>query len=169
MYDREAVKPLWQELVAIGVKPLTTAADVDAELTRADGTALLIVNSVCGCAAGSARPGAALALQNGLIPDRLLTVFAGVDTEATARAREYMKGIPPSSPCVVLFQNGRLVYMLERRHIEGNPATLIAEHLRQAFDQTCTRQGPSATPEVFRKTFGMDVEPECGSTFRIKS
>jgi putative YphP/YqiW family bacilliredoxin len=169
MYDREAVKPLWQELAQIGVQPLTTAAEVDAELTRTEGTTLVIVNSVCGCAAGSARPGVALALQNKLIPDRLLTVFAGVDMEATARAREYMQGIPPSSPCVALFADGRLVYMLERRHIEGNPAPLIAEHLKKAFDQTCHREGPSVAPEVFQKIFGMDVEPECGSTFRIKS
>lgn len=169
MYDREAVKPLWQELAAIGVTPLTTPAEVDQVLDQAEGTTLVMVNSVCGCAAGSARPGVALALQNKVIPDRLVTVFAGVDMEATARAREFMKGIPPSSPCVALFKDGQLVYMLERRHIEGNPAQLIAEHLRSAFDQTCARPGPSVAPEVFAKTFGLDAQPECGSTFKIKS
>jgi putative YphP/YqiW family bacilliredoxin len=169
MYDREAVKPLWQELAAIGVTPLTTVAEVDSVLGQPEGTTLVIVNSVCGCAAGSARPGVALALQNKIIPDRLVTVFAGVDMEATARAREFMKGIPPSSPCVALFKDARLVYMLERRHIEGNPADLIALHLRSAFDQACSRQGPSVAPEVFAQTFGTGIQPDCSSTFKIKS
>lgn len=169
MYDREAVKPLWQELAAVGVTPLTSAAEVDDTLNQTEGTTLVVVNSVCGCAAGSARPGVALALQHKIIPDRLVTVFAGVDMEATTRAREFMKGVAPSSPSVALFKDGQLVYMLERRHIEGNPAQVIAEHLRAAFDQTCTRQGPSVTPEVFAKTFGLDSVPDCGSTFKIKS
>lgn len=169
MYDREAVKPLWQELAAVGVTPLSTVAEVDDVLNRTEGTTLVVVNSVCGCAAGSARPGVALALQNRIIPDRLVTVFAGVDMDATERARGFMKGIAPSSPSVALFKDGQLVYMLERRHIEGNSAQLIAEHLRAAFDQTCVRQGPSVAPEVFAKTFGLDSTPDCGSTFQIKS
>jgi putative YphP/YqiW family bacilliredoxin len=167
MYDREAVKPLWQELQAVGVMPLSTAAEVDGVLNNSNGTTLLVVNSVCGCAAGSCRPGAALALQNQVIPDHLHTVFAGVDQEATARAREFMKGIPPSSPCIALFNDGQLVFVLQRSDIEGQPPQGIAGALTQAFDKTCTRKGPSVTPEVFTQTFGT-TEAECGSTFRIK-
>jgi putative YphP/YqiW family bacilliredoxin len=166
-YDREAVKPLWQELTSVGVEPLTSAADVDRVLSAAQGTTLLVVNSVCGCAAGSCRPGVALSLQNETIPDHLHTVFAGVDLEATARAREYMKGIPPSSPAVALFKEGRLEFVLQRSDIEGRYAQQIAETLRKAYDQTCSRRGPSVAPEVFQRTFGRP-EPECGSTFRIK-
>ena len=131
-YDRELVKPLWQALKAVGVEPLTTAFDVDRVLTASTGTTLLVVNSVCGCAAGSCRPGVALSLQHATIPDRLHTVFAGVDMEATQRAREYMKGIPPSSPSVALFKDGRLVYMLQRSDIEGNRPQSIAQALQEA-------------------------------------
>lgn len=168
MYDREAVAPLWKELVAVGVDSLATVDEVDAVLSEKTGTTLVIVNSVCGCAAGSARPGVALALQNSVIPDRLTTVFAGVDREATDRARDYMKGIPPSSPCVALFKDGQLIYMLQRTDIEGNSPQTIAQHLKAAFDKTCARNGPSVTAEVFQKTFGLDAEPACGSTFKIK-
>jgi putative YphP/YqiW family bacilliredoxin len=161
------VKPLWEELAAVGVSPLTTAEEVDAVLAKTEGTALVIVNSVCGCAAGNARPGVALALQSKKIPDTLTTVFAGVDMEATQRAREYMKGIPPSSPAIGLFKDGRLVYMLERKHIEGNSPQVIAEHLRAAFDQTCTKEGPSVPYEEFERVFGPAYDPACGSTFRI--
>jgi putative YphP/YqiW family bacilliredoxin len=167
IYDREAVKPLWQELQAVGVMPLCTASEVDAALNASSGTTLLVVNSVCGCAAGSCRPGTALALQNQVIPDRLHTVFAGVDQEATARAREFMKGIPPSSPCIALYKDGQLVFMLQRSDIEGQQPQAIAGALTAAFEKTCTRQGPSVTPEVFTQTFGTS-EAECGSTFRIK-
>jgi putative YphP/YqiW family bacilliredoxin len=166
-YDREAVKPLWQELVAVGVEPLTTSADVDRVLSATTGTTLLVVNSVCGCAAGSCRPGVALSLQHGAIPDHLYTVFAGVDMEATERARQYMKGIPPSSPAVALFKDGELVFMLQRTDIEGQYPQSIALSLQKAYDQTCSRPGPSVAPDVFQKTFG-SPEPECGSTFRIK-
>lgn len=167
LYDREAVKPLWQELQAVGVMPLTSAAEVDEVLNHKEGTTLLVVNSVCGCAAGSCRPGVALALQNAVIPDRLHTVFAGVDQEATTRAREFMKGIPPSSPCVALFKDGQLVFMLQRSDIEAQHPQAIAGALHQAFEKTCTRKGPSVEPEVFNKTFGTS-EAECGTTFRIK-
>jgi putative YphP/YqiW family bacilliredoxin len=167
MYDREAVKPLWQELQAVGVMPLTTEAEVDEVLNASEGTTLLVVNSVCGCAAGSCRPGVALALQHQVIPDRLHTVFAGVDQEATARAREFMKGIPPSSPCVALFKDGQLVFMLQRSDIEAQQPQAIASTLSQAFEKTCTRKGPSVTPEAFTRTFGT-TEAECGSTFKIK-
>ncbi len=168
MYDREAVAPLWKELVEVGVDSLTTVEEVDAVLNENTGTTLVIVNSVCGCAAGSARPGVALALQNSVIPDRLTTVFAGVDREATNRAREFMKGIPPSSPCVALFKDGQLVYMLQRSDIEGNTPQTIASHLKTAFDNTCSRTGPSVATEVFQKAFGLDADPACGSTFKIK-
>jgi putative YphP/YqiW family bacilliredoxin len=166
-YDREAVKPLWQELVAVGVQPLTSSKDVDVVLEETSGTTLLVVNSVCGCAAGSCRPGVALSLQRATIPDRLHTVFAGVDLEATDRAREYMKGIPPSSPAVALFKDGQLVFMLQRSDIEGQYPQSIALTLQKAYDRTCSRPGPSVAPDVFQKTFGR-YEPECGSTFRIK-
>jgi putative YphP/YqiW family bacilliredoxin len=167
-YDRELVKPLWQELSAVGVEPLSTAEDVDRVLSATTGTTLLVVNSVCGCAAGSCRPGVALSLQHATIPDRLHTVFAGVDLEATQRAREYLKGIPPSSPSVALFKDGQLVYMLQRSDIEGNYPQSIAQALQNAYDQTCSRRGPSVAPEVFQRTYG-SPEPACGSTFRIKS
>ena len=166
-YDREAVKPLWQELKAVGVEPLTSPADVDRVLTEEVGTTLVVVNSVCGCAAGSCRPGVALSLQHSAIPDRLYTVFAGVDLEATERARQYMKGIPPSSPAVALFKDGRLVYMLQRTDIEGQDPQSIALTLQKAYDETCSRRGPSVATEVFQKTFG-GYDPACGSTFRIK-
>ena len=167
-YDRELVKPLWQELAAVGVEPLTSPADVDRVLSETSGTTLLVVNSVCGCAAGSCRPGVALSLQHATIPDRLHTVFAGVDIDATQRARDYLKGIPPSSPSVALFKDGRLVFMLQRTDIEGNYPQSIAQALQRAYDETCERKGPSVSPEVFQRTFG-SPEPSCGSTFKIKS
>jgi putative YphP/YqiW family bacilliredoxin len=167
-YDRELVKPLWQELASVGVEPLTSPEAVDGVLALTQGTTLLVVNSVCGCAAGSCRPGVALSLQHSTIPDRLHTVFAGVDLDATQRARDYLKGIPPSSPSVALFKDGRLVYMLQRSDIEGNRPQSIADALRQAYDETCSRRGPSVTPDVFQRTFG-SPDPACGSTFRIKS
>ena len=166
LYDRNAVKPLWEELATVGVEPLTNPERVDEVLEQTEGTSLVIVNSVCGCAAGSCRPGVALSLQHSVIPDRLYTVFAGVDQEATARARDYMKGIPPSSPSVGLFKDGQLVFVLQRSDIEARHPQQIAEALTQAFDRTCTRTGPSVEPEVFQKTFG-SPQIDCGSTFRI--
>ncbi|MGH8015886.1 MAG: BrxA/BrxB family bacilliredoxin [Candidatus Zixiibacteriota bacterium] len=154
-YDREMVKPMWQELSDIGVKPLTDANEVDQFMNVREGTSLLVVNSVCGCAAGNARPGVALALQNKVIPDRLATVFAGVDREATAKAREYIQGYPPSSPSVALFNDGRVVYVLERHQIEGSPAEEIAETLQDAFNQHCSRKGPSVPEEQLKKVFGL--------------
>src|SRR5690348_3507410 len=109
IYDPEAVAPMWQELAAVGVEPLKTPEQVDQVLKPATGTALVVVNSVCGCAAGQARPGVMHALQNGVIPDRYVTVFAGVDRDAVERAREYMSPYPPSSPCMGLFKDGKLV------------------------------------------------------------
>jgi len=154
-YDREMVKPMWQELAEVGVRPLTTAAQVDEFLKNSEGTALLIINSVCGCAAGNARPGVAMALQNKVIPDHLVTVFAGVDHEATSKARDYIKGYPPSSPSVALFKNGEVVFMLERHQIEGVTAELVAEKIVAAFDQHCSKTGPSVSEEQLKKAFGI--------------
>jgi len=159
LYDPEAVRPMWEELAQCGVTPLGTAADVDAALAK-PGTTLLVVNSICGCAAGGARPGVTQALQSAVIPDHLTTVFAGVDREATARARERMPEVPPSSPSVALFQDGALVYALERRHIERMTGDEIAGELVRAFGQHCTRKGPSVPPDVY----GQVVHArQCGS------
>lgn len=154
-YDRNMVAPMWKELADIGVQPLTTADEVDKELAKTEGTVLLVVNSVCGCAAGNARPGAALALQNDLIPDNLYTVFAGVDLEATEKARFYIKGYPPSSPSIALFKNGQVAYMLERHAIEGSAVPEIAAKLKQVFDEHCTRKGPSVSEKQLKKAFGV--------------
>jgi putative YphP/YqiW family bacilliredoxin len=135
-YNPEVVKPMREELVRIGAQELHTAADVDSAMEE-EGTALLVVNSVCGCAAGNARPAVAMALGNETVPDRLLTVFAGQDLEATERAREHMTGYRPSSPSIALFKNGEHVFMLERHEIEGRDATEIAVDLRKAYDRHC--------------------------------
>ncbi len=160
LYDREAVRPMWEELAHCGVQPLTTAEEVDAAL-KAKGTTLLMVNSVCGCAAGSARPGVTQALQHKIIPDHLKTVFAGVDREATERAREYMVGIQPSSPSVALFKDGELVFMLERRHIERLNDELVARTLTEAFEKHCSRQGPSVPKDVYEN---LVTSRQCGSS-----
>src|SRR5262245_52300145 len=118
IYDPQAVEPMWQELAAVGVDPITTPEQVDDVLGAKSGTALVVVNSICGCAAGHARPGVMLALQNARIPDRSVTVFAGVDRDAVERAREYMAGYPPSSPSVGLFKDGKQVFMLQRSDIQ---------------------------------------------------
>ena len=136
MYPAELVKPMREDLTSVGFEELHNAADVDAALAK-KGTTLVIVNSVCGCAAANARPGARLSLQNVKRPDQLTTVFAGVDKEATEKARAYMVPFPPSSPSIALFKDGELVHMLERHHIEGRPAELIAENLVDAFNEYC--------------------------------
>ncbi|MCL4151159.1 UNVERIFIED_CONTAM: hypothetical protein GTU68_005890 [Idotea baltica] len=125
-----------EDLTNVGFEELYTAADVDAAISK-EGTTLVIVNSVCGCAAANARPGARMSLQNAKRPTNLTTVFAGVDKEATDKAREYMIPFPPSSPCMALFKNGELVHMLERHHIEGRPAEMISENLMDAYNQHC--------------------------------
>lgn len=150
IYDPQAVAPMWQELAAVGVEPLTTPEQVDEALAR-PGTVLLIVNSVCGCAAGQARPGAMLALQNPVIPDRSVTVFAGVDRDAVERARQHLTGYPPSSPSMALFKDGRLVAMLQRFDLQQMDEEEVARALKTAFDQHCERTGPSVDPETFRQ------------------
>ncbi len=136
MYPEEIVKPMKEELTSIGFDELLTTDDVNIALEKA-GTTLIVVNSICGCAAANARPGVHLSLQNNKKPDNLVTVFAGVDTEATNSAREMMIPFPPSSPSIALFKNGALVHMIERHHIEGRPAELIAENLKEAYNQHC--------------------------------
>jgi putative YphP/YqiW family bacilliredoxin len=136
MYPEEMVKPMRAELADAGFQELHTAAAVQNAM-KADGTTLVVVNSVCGCAARNARPGAKMSLDNTKKPDHLVTVFAGVDSEAVTSAREFMFPFPPSSPSIALFKNGELVHMLERHHIEGRPAELIAENLKDAYAEFC--------------------------------
>jgi bacilliredoxin len=137
LYDPQLVGPMREELTRLGFRELRTPEAVDAALPGDRGTALVVVNSVCGCAAGRARPAAALALQHPRRPDRLLTVFAGQDAAATARARSSFTGYPPSSPQMALFKDGRLVFMLERKNIENRSAPDIAADLTAAFDRFC--------------------------------
>jgi putative YphP/YqiW family bacilliredoxin len=151
IYDPEAVAPMWQELAAVGVEPLKSPEEVDQLLKDASGTALVIVNSVCGCAAGQARPGAMRALQNGTIPDRFVTVFAGVDRDATEKAREYMSEYPPSSPSMGLFKDGKLVFMLQRTDLQQMDEEQVALALQGAFDAHCARTGPSLPAEEYAK------------------
>ena len=136
MYPAELVKPMREHLTQVGFEELHTASEVDNLLAKG-GTTLIVVNSVCGCAAANARPGAIMSIQNDKRPANLATVFAGVDREATDKAREYMIPFPPSSPCMALFKNGELVHMLERHHIEGRPAEMIAENLIDAYNTHC--------------------------------
>ena len=130
------VKPMRTELSEAGFQDLYSADQVNTAL-KAEGTTLVVVNSVCGCAARNARPGAKMSLDNAKKPDHLVTVFAGVDREAVDAARENMFPFPPSSPSIALFKNGELVHMLERHHIEGRPAEMIAENLQDAFNEHC--------------------------------
>ncbi len=136
-YDPEAVRPMRDELVRLGAEELSTAADVDRVLGTGDGTTLLVINSICGCAAANARPAVAIATGHDVQPDRIATVFAGQDVDATERARAYMDGFRPSSPSLALFQNGKHVFMLERHQIEGRDASDIAGDLREAYDRFC--------------------------------
>ncbi len=139
MYDEMIVTPMRQELTRLGIQETRTAAEVDAVLGEKKGTVLVVVNSVCGCAAGNARPAVAMALQHSTVPEKAITVFAGNDREATQRAREYFVGYRPSSPSIALFRDGEVVKMLERWQIEGRDATQIAKDLTEAFDQYCVK------------------------------
>ena len=159
LYDPEAVRSMWEELANCGITPLTTAASVDEALSKS-GTTLIVINSVCGCAAGSARPGITQALQAAIIPDHLTTVFAGVDMEATQRARELMPEVAPSSPSVALFKDGKLIYALERQHIERMRPDDIAEELKKTYSQHCTRKGPSVPADVYDRVVHAQ---QCGS------
>jgi len=137
IYDERMVAPMRQELTRIGFDELRTPEQVDSALKDAAGTTLVVVNSICGCAARNARPAVTLALRNEAKPEKLTTVFAGQDVDATQRAREYFTGYPPSSPSIGLLKDGQLVYMLERWQIEGRPAQDIAEDLIEAFQKYC--------------------------------
>ena len=163
MYDPEAVRPMWEELVAVGIQPLTTPEEVDTVLGEKQGTTLVVLNSVCGCAAGNCRPGVMLALQNERIPDNLVTVFAGMDTEAVQQARGYFD-FQPSSPNVVLFKDGEVAMALQRFHIERMSAVDIGNVLVEAFNEHCTRQGPSVPREEFEK---LDPVQQCGSSLPL--
>ncbi|MGD1998513.1 MAG: BrxA/BrxB family bacilliredoxin [Flavobacteriaceae bacterium] len=136
MYPAELVQPMRDELTAVGFDELADASAVKNVLSQ-PGTALVVVNSVCGCAAANARPGVRMSLDNEKTPNQLTTVFAGVDREATDAARQQMVPFPPSSPSIALFKDGELVHMLERHHIEGRPAELIAENLKEAYNNFC--------------------------------
>ncbi len=137
MYPVQLTSPMSKDLEDYGFKSLTTPNDVAQELENQEGTTLVMVNSVCGCAAANARPGVKMAIRNEKHPEKLVTVFAGVDIEATGKAREYMAPYPPSSPAIALFKDGKLVHFLERHHIEGRSAELISENLKMAFDRYC--------------------------------
>lgn len=138
MYPPELVQPMKEDLTRVGFQQLVSASDVDAAIPTSKGVALVVVNSVCGCAAGNLRPGVKKSLeQTGKKPDHLLTVFAGVDSEATQQARKYFLPFPPSSPSVALFKDGKLVHFLERHNIEGVTAAMIAENLEAAYEEFC--------------------------------
>ena len=136
-YSEIMIRPMREELTRLGIEELKTPEAVDETLKNSKGTVMVVVNSICGCAAGKARPGVALALQHDAKPDKTVTVFAGGDIEATEKARSYFTGYQPSSPSIALLKDGQLVYMMERRQIEGRDAPQIAEELKRAFDQFC--------------------------------
>jgi len=136
MYPPELVKPMREDLTRAGFTELFNAEEVNNALSK-EGTTLVVVNSVCGCAAANARPAAAMSLQNDKKPDQIVTVFAGVDKDAVDAARAHMIPFPPSSPCMALFKDGELVHMLERHHIEGRPAEMISENLKDAYNEVC--------------------------------
>lgn len=138
MYPPHLLVPMRQDLTSVGFQELTTPQEVDSAMQHAEGTMLVVVNSVCGCAAGAARPGVKMALAASEIkPDKLVTVFAGGDLDATERMREYLLPYPPSSPAIGIFKDGELVHFIERHHIEGRSAQMIAQHLEMAFEEFC--------------------------------
>jgi putative YphP/YqiW family bacilliredoxin len=138
-YPEIMIRPMREDLTRLGAEELRTPEQVDETIRNSKGTLMVVVNSICGCAAGKARPGVALALQNEVKPDKVATVFAGADIEATERARSYFTGYGPSSPSIALLKDGELVYMLERYQIEGRNAHEIAGELTQAFEKYCSR------------------------------
>jgi putative YphP/YqiW family bacilliredoxin len=144
MYPEEMVRPMREELTRLGFKEMKTGQEVEALLSNASGTTMVVVNSICGCAAGKARPGVAMALSHSPRPDLLATVFAGQDREATAQARAHFAAYEPSSPSIALLRDGKVVFMLERRQIEGRMAEEIAADLRGAFDRFCAATASKA-------------------------
>jgi putative YphP/YqiW family bacilliredoxin len=143
-YSELMIHPMREELTRIGVEELRTPEDVQKTIEGSKGTVMVVVNSICGCAAGKARPGIARALQHNVRPDKVGTVFAGADIEATEKARSYFTGYEPSSPSIALLKDGQLVYMMERRQIEGKDASQVATELIQAFDQHCAKAEATA-------------------------
>ncbi|PHR49932.1 MAG: hypothetical protein COA32_02020 [Fluviicola sp.] len=137
MYPPELVAPMKEDLTSAGFKQLTSAEEVDQTIKNTEGSLLVVVNSVCGCAAGNMRPGVKQSLESDVKPSTLTTVFAGVDGEAVAQARKYFLPFPPSSPSIALFKDGKLVHFLERHHIEGGTAEMIADNLKEAYKQFC--------------------------------
>jgi len=161
IYPPQAVQPMRDELIQVGFQELRTPEDVDRTLRDNPGTVLCVINSVCGCAAGSARPGVALALQHHVIPDALVTVFAGMEREAVERVRQlHAEAAPPSSPSMILFRGGKTAAVVERRHIEGRTPDQIAQHLAEVFDLFCARPGPSIPREQFAQLAYVQM---CGS------
>ncbi len=161
IYDQDAVQPMRDELVAVGFEELLTPADVDKAINvKDDKTVLVMINSVCGCAAGSARPGVSLALQHSTVPDKLYTGFAGQERDAVDKIRQHIGDFPPSSPSIAIFKNGTLLYFMQRYEIEGRSAEYIAEDLKSAFDELCTAKGPSISPEQFAQVI---YAKQCGS------
>ncbi len=144
MYPEFLIAPMREELTRYGVRELRGAADVDQVLTETPGTVMVVVNSVCGCAAGKARPGVVLALEHQVKPDLVTTVFAGADVEATERARSYFAGYPPSSPSIAMLRGGKMIYMMERHQIENQIAEDIAKQLTAAFDKHCAKETVSS-------------------------
>ncbi|MDY0083350.1 MAG: BrxA/BrxB family bacilliredoxin [Ignavibacteriaceae bacterium] len=161
IYDQEAVQPMRDELLAVGFEELLTPEDVDNAIKNNDDkTVLIFINSVCGCAAGSARPGISLALQNDIIPDKLYTSFAGQERDAVDYVRGHITGFPPSSPSIALFKNGELIHFVPRLEIEGYSADQIAANIKNIFNQKCSAKGPSVTPEQLSEIF---YAKQCGS------
>lgn len=162
IYDPEAVQPMRDELIYVGFEELTSPEKVEEKLSQKnDETVFVMVNSVCGCAAGTARPGVTLALQYNVIPDNLATVFAGQDREAVDYLRQnYLSIFPPSSPSLALLKNGEVLFMMPRHHIEGRSAEEIADDLKMIFDKFCSKQGPSISKEMYDKLIHAKA---CGS------
>lgn len=144
-YSELMIRPMREELTRIGVEELRTPEDVQKTIENSTGTVMVVVNSICGCAAGKARPGIARALEHTARPDKVATVFAGADIEATEKARSYFTGYAPSSPSIALLKDGQLVYMMERRQIEGRDASQVASELIAAFDQHCAKAEATAS------------------------
>ena len=167
IYDPEAVQPMRDELLYVGFEETTTPEKVDSYLKQKDKTVFVMINSVCGCAAGSARPGATLALQNNIIPDKFITVFAGQDRDAVDYFRNnYLKNLPPSSPFMALYKNGELVYTMPRHQIEGRYSEEIAADLKAAFEKFCSNQGPSISPDKYAELIHAVT---CGSKIPLAS
>ena len=142
MFPEEMVRPFREELTNIGFRELRTPAQVDAVLKNEKGTVLVVVNSVCGCAAGKMRPGVRMSLQHPTLPDQKITVFAGQDREATDKVRSHLAGHPPSSPAIAMFRDGELVFLMQRSVIESSSAPQIAQYLTQAYDEICAKPSP---------------------------